>query len=102
MTRLLSLLTEAIDRLPGSADVNYHLGLTHYMLGHEQMARPLLEQALNSGMLALAESYISTVLTLPTSTVGGFLTFFGLAIPLSGWGLVHLTRTPVGRENHAS
>ncbi len=45
-TWALSLLTEAIDRLGSSADVNYHLGITHYMLGHEQLARPLLEQAL--------------------------------------------------------
>ena len=62
----------------------------------------LLDQAMTSGVLALAESYVSSVLTLPTSTVGGLLTFFGIAIPLSAWGLVHLTRTPVGREHHAS
>lgn len=62
----------------------------------------LLDQAINSGILALGESLVASLLTMPTSTVGGFLTFFGLAIPLSAWGLVHLTRTPVGRKHHAS
>lgn len=62
----------------------------------------LLDQAMNSGILLLAESLVATGLTLPTRAVGGFFIFFGLAIPLSAWGLVHLTRTPVGRKHHAS
>lgn len=62
----------------------------------------VLEHAMTSGLLGATESLVDTILTLPTSTVSGFLAFFGLAIPLSAWGLVHLTRTPVGRKHHAS
>jgi tetratricopeptide (TPR) repeat protein len=42
----LSLLAEAADKLPGSADIQYHVGMAHYMLGEEQPARAALERAL--------------------------------------------------------
>ena len=42
----LPLLQESVDKLPLSADVNYHLGMTHYMLGEENAARTALGRAL--------------------------------------------------------
>jgi tetratricopeptide (TPR) repeat protein len=41
----LSLLLESAGRLPNVAEVQYHLGATHYMLGHETPARTALEAA---------------------------------------------------------
>lgn len=55
-----------------------------------------------SGFLTWTESLFGALQTLPTTAVGGVLAFFGVAIPLSAWGLVHLTRTPVGRNHHAN
>ncbi len=45
----LSLLTESAGRLPDSAEVQYHLGMTHYMMGDEQAARTALERAVSLG-----------------------------------------------------
>lgn len=45
-TWALSLLAESADKLPDIADVQYHLGMTQYMLGNERPARAALEQAL--------------------------------------------------------
>jgi tetratricopeptide (TPR) repeat protein len=44
----LSLLQESAnsDRMPKSAEVLFHLGMTHYMLGEEQLARNAFQRAL--------------------------------------------------------
>ncbi|HKS36094.1 MAG TPA: tetratricopeptide repeat protein, partial [Verrucomicrobiae bacterium] len=42
----LSLLKESADRLPTEAEVIFHLGATHYMLGEEDAARIALQRAL--------------------------------------------------------
>lgn len=42
----LSLLKESADRLPTEAEVIFHLGVTHYMLGEEDSARIALQRAL--------------------------------------------------------
>lgn len=44
----LSLLQEAAEKLPGEAEIQFHLGLTHYMMGDEQSARAALEHALQN------------------------------------------------------
>jgi pentatricopeptide repeat protein len=44
--RALSLLQESAGKLPASADVQLHLGLTRYMLGQEEGARSALQAAL--------------------------------------------------------
>ncbi|MDX2187607.1 MAG: tetratricopeptide repeat protein [Opitutaceae bacterium] len=42
----LSLIKEAAEKLPGSGEVQYHLGMTHYRLGDEAAARAAFEAAL--------------------------------------------------------
>lgn len=44
--RALILLLESAGKLPDSAEIQYHLGMTHYMLGQEEPARRALEHAL--------------------------------------------------------
>jgi tetratricopeptide (TPR) repeat protein len=41
----LPLLKESAAKLPDSTEIQYHLGLTHYMLGNEDSARTALEKA---------------------------------------------------------
>ena len=43
--RALGLIEESAFRLPANAEVQFHLGMTHYMLGEEQPARLALERA---------------------------------------------------------
>ena len=61
----------------------------------------LFDQAINSGLYGMAETGFSTLLSLPVLALGSALAILAVAIPLSGWGLVRLTRTPVGSVNHA-
>jgi tetratricopeptide (TPR) repeat protein len=42
----LSLLQEAADKMPAEAEIQYHLGLIHYMMGVEAPARDSLQRAL--------------------------------------------------------
>ena len=44
--RAATLLQESADKLPTVADIQFHLGMTHYMLGQEGPARAALERAL--------------------------------------------------------
>jgi tetratricopeptide (TPR) repeat protein len=44
--RAVTLLDESSAKLPKSADVRYHAGMAHYMMGNEATARTALEQAL--------------------------------------------------------
>jgi tetratricopeptide (TPR) repeat protein len=41
----LPLLQESAAKLPDSPEVQYHLGLTHYMLGDEEAAKAVLQKA---------------------------------------------------------
>jgi tetratricopeptide (TPR) repeat protein len=45
--RALPLLLESLEKQPSSADIHYHAGMAHYMLGEEESARPLLRFALS-------------------------------------------------------
>ncbi len=47
--RALLLLEESAGKLSSSPEVEYHLGMTHYMLGEEEAAREALEHALQTG-----------------------------------------------------
>jgi tetratricopeptide (TPR) repeat protein len=47
--RALSRLEESAGKLPTAADVQFHLGLTHYMMGEETPARLALQNALQLG-----------------------------------------------------
>jgi Tfp pilus assembly protein PilF len=44
--RALPLLRESAEKVPGSSEVLYHLGMCHYMVGDEAAARGFLERAL--------------------------------------------------------
>ena len=44
----LSLLQDSADKLPSNPEVQFHLGMTHYMLGEEDAARVALQQALQT------------------------------------------------------
>ena len=68
-----------------------------------QTALPWVFQRISGSELQTwAETSVDLLLTLPLPALGGFLAFFGIAIPLSAWGLIHLNRTPMGREYHAN
>ena len=43
--RALSLLAESAGKLPDSAEILFHLGMTRYMLGQEESARKALQRA---------------------------------------------------------
>jgi len=43
-----TLLQESIEKIPGNAEILYHLGSTYYMLGNEEEARDAFEKALAS------------------------------------------------------
>lgn len=45
----LSLLAESAERLPDSAEIHFHLGMTHYVLGEEAPARAALDRAVKLG-----------------------------------------------------
>ena len=45
----LTLLQESAEKLPGEAEVQFHLGMTHYMMGEEGPARSALQRALQLG-----------------------------------------------------
>ncbi len=44
--RALGLLREAAEKRPGDAEIQYHLGLMHYMMGEETEAKAALERSL--------------------------------------------------------
>ena len=46
--RALVLLEESASKLPASTEVQYHLGMTHYMLGEEEPARVALQRAIQA------------------------------------------------------
>jgi tetratricopeptide (TPR) repeat protein len=46
--RARALLTESAQKLSSEPEVQYHLGLTHYMLGEEPMARIALDRVVQS------------------------------------------------------
>ena len=47
--RALSLLEESAEKLPALPEVQFHLGMTHYMMGEEEPARLALHRALQAG-----------------------------------------------------
>jgi tetratricopeptide (TPR) repeat protein len=47
-TGALGLIQESALRLPNEPEVQFHLGMTHYMLGEEDPARVALEQAVKT------------------------------------------------------
>jgi putative PEP-CTERM system TPR-repeat lipoprotein len=48
-SQALGLLQESADKLPANAEIQYHLGMVHYMMGEEESARNALQLAVQSG-----------------------------------------------------
>jgi Flp pilus assembly protein TadD len=46
--RAFGLIQESANLLPGDSEIQFHLGMTQYMLGHEEPARAALEKSLQS------------------------------------------------------
>jgi tetratricopeptide (TPR) repeat protein len=46
----LPLLRESAGKLPDLPQIQFHFGLAHYMLGHEEQARSALNKALEAGV----------------------------------------------------
>jgi tetratricopeptide (TPR) repeat protein len=46
-SRALALLQESAEKLPNSGEVQYHLGMAHYMLGEEESSRLNLKSAIS-------------------------------------------------------
>lgn len=46
--RALDLIEEAAEKLPAEPEIAYHLGMSHYMLGHEESARAALKRSIQS------------------------------------------------------
>jgi putative PEP-CTERM system TPR-repeat lipoprotein len=44
----LKLLRESAGKLPGQPEAQYHVGMAHYMLGEEELARPALQKAVDA------------------------------------------------------
>jgi tetratricopeptide (TPR) repeat protein len=44
----LPLLQESVEKLPNEPEVQYHLGMAHYTMGHEELARAALQAAVQS------------------------------------------------------
>lgn len=59
----------------------------------------LLDQTAASGLYGFGESMISTAQGVPLAAVMAAITLLGFAMPLSAWGLLRLTRTPLRRVN---
>jgi tetratricopeptide (TPR) repeat protein len=47
-SRAIALLQESASQLPKNAEIQFHVGMTCYMMGDEESARPALEKALQS------------------------------------------------------
>jgi tetratricopeptide (TPR) repeat protein len=47
-SRALAVLEESAEKEPAEAEIQFHLGMTHYMLGEEDLARVALQRAVAS------------------------------------------------------
>lgn len=61
-----------------------------------------LEVASAAGVFGWAEAVYAAVRTVPGTALGGAVFLLAIAIPLSAWSLVRLTRTPSGNVTYAN
>lgn len=59
----------------------------------------LLDQTASSGIYGFGESMITTAQAIPLALVVAAIALLGFAMPLSAWGLLRLTRTPLRSVN---
>lgn len=62
----------------------------------------LVDRTVAAGLPGWVEALYTTLQTVPSAALSGAVAFLAVAIPLSGWALVRLTRTPVGSVTHAN
>ena len=62
----------------------------------------LFDRAINSGLLGWAEGSLAAVRTFPVEALGGIVAILAVAIPLSVWGIVRLTRAPSASVTYAN
>jgi len=62
----------------------------------------LVEGSMGSSALGWADAFYEILQVVPGSALGGAIALLAVAIPLSGWALVRLTRTPVGSATYAN
>lgn len=62
----------------------------------------LLDRAFGSNLFGWAETSYATIQTVPDSALGGAIALLAVAMPLSVWGLIRLTRTPGGNVTYAN
>jgi hypothetical protein len=62
----------------------------------------IVDGTMSSGLLSWADTSYATLQAVPGSALGGALAVLAIAIPLSAWTLVRLTRTPVGSITYAN
>jgi anti-sigma factor RsiW len=62
----------------------------------------LVEVTAGAGLASMGDAIYSTLQSIPASALGGVVAVLAVAIPLSGWGLVRLTRIPDGSTTYVS
>jgi tetratricopeptide (TPR) repeat protein len=62
--RALAVLKESLDKQPSNAEVYYHVGMVHYMMGEEDSARLNLKMALSRGNFEATNDVLRRLKTL--------------------------------------
>jgi hypothetical protein len=62
----------------------------------------VLDSTFRSPLTGWLDAIYSSLQTVPVGALGGALGFLGVAIPLSAWALVRLTRSPTGSVTYAN
>lgn len=68
--RAVTLLTDSAEKLPNNAEVQYHRGMAHYMMGEEESAREAFERALKLGNASAGMDEAKLCLAVLTLDVG--------------------------------
>lgn len=61
----------------------------------------LFDRAVTTGLYGFGEAALTTIQNVPMAALAAALAMVSIAIPLSGWGLVRLTRTPMRSATYA-
>jgi hypothetical protein len=70
--------------------------------GYAQAGSALLVDTVGGGFFDYAELFYSSIQTVPAGALLGVIAVLAIGIPLSAWGLVRLTRTPIGSVTYAN
>jgi hypothetical protein len=70
--------------------------------GYAQAGSAVLVETVGAGFFGYAELLYSNIQTVPAGALLGVIGVLAIGIPLSAWGLVRLTRTPMGSVSYAN